>query len=55
MYCDMSNTDSNFKFTIRPYTLDNGLANDCWNNVCGDELKLPGKESVVGFSAETKD
>ncbi|KAI8347185.1 hypothetical protein EDC96DRAFT_521155 [Choanephora cucurbitarum] len=25
-----------------PYTLDNGLANDCWNNVCGSELKLPG-------------
>ncbi|GAA5795630.1 hypothetical protein HPULCUR_000992 [Helicostylum pulchrum] len=25
-----------------PYTLDNGLANDCWNNVCGSDLKLPG-------------
>ncbi|KAG0747258.1 hypothetical protein G6F57_007951 [Rhizopus arrhizus] len=25
-----------------PYTLDYGLANDCWNNVCGTQLKLPG-------------
>lgn len=25
-----------------PYTLDNGLANDCWNNVCGSKLQLPG-------------
>ncbi|KAG2233759.1 hypothetical protein INT48_002245 [Thamnidium elegans] len=25
-----------------PYTLDNGLANDCWNNLCGSDLKLPG-------------
>ncbi|KAG1170131.1 hypothetical protein G6F70_006095 [Rhizopus microsporus] len=25
-----------------PYTLDYGLANDCWNNVCGSQLKLPG-------------
>ncbi|RUS16225.1 hypothetical protein BC937DRAFT_91474 [Endogone sp. FLAS-F59071] len=26
-----------------PYTLDNGLANDCWSGVCGaSQLKLPG-------------
>lgn len=25
-----------------PYTLDNGLANDCWAGVCGPQLKLPG-------------
>lgn len=31
----------------RPYTLDNGLANDCWNNVCGSDLKLPGTQFVL--------
>ncbi|GAA5814133.1 hypothetical protein MFLAVUS_007624 [Mucor flavus] len=30
-----------------PYTLDNGLANDCWNNVCGSDLKLPGTAQLM--------
>ncbi|KAF9433596.1 hypothetical protein BGZ76_009239 [Entomortierella beljakovae] len=25
-----------------PYTLDNGLANDCWNGICDANLSLPG-------------
>jgi hypothetical protein len=25
-----------------PYTLDNGLANDCWKGVCGPSAKFPG-------------
>jgi hypothetical protein len=33
----------------RPYTLDYGLANDCWNNVCGTQLKLPGKIIIMLF------
>ncbi|KAF9331486.1 hypothetical protein BG006_005631 [Podila minutissima] len=25
-----------------PYTLDNGLANDCWKGICNEPVKLPG-------------
>ncbi|KAF9108112.1 hypothetical protein BGX27_008462 [Mortierella sp. AM989] len=25
-----------------PYTLDNGLANDCWNGICDKSIKIPG-------------
>lgn len=29
--------------TCRPYTLDNGMANDCWTGICNGQVKLPGK------------
>ncbi|CAO0792151.1 unnamed protein product [Mucor circinelloides] len=35
-----------------PYTLDYGLANDCWNNVCGSELKLPGVWEIPMYAVQ---
>lgn len=37
---------------FRPYTLDYGLANDCWNNVCGSELKLPGVWEIPMYAVQ---
>ncbi|KAI8988380.1 hypothetical protein BDF20DRAFT_329353 [Mycotypha africana] len=35
-----------------PYTLDYGLANDCWNNVCGSDLKLPGLWEIPMYAVK---
>ncbi|KAI8972644.1 hypothetical protein BDB01DRAFT_809422 [Pilobolus umbonatus] len=35
-----------------PYTLDNGLFNDCWNNVCTPDLKLPGVWEVPMYAVQ---
>ncbi|KAI9483884.1 MAG: hypothetical protein EXX96DRAFT_500390 [Benjaminiella poitrasii] len=33
-----------------PYTLDNGLANDCWEGDCGSDFKLPGFWEIPMYS-----
>ncbi|CAO3674219.1 unnamed protein product [Umbelopsis ramanniana] len=33
-----------------PYTLDNGLANDCWKGVCDPSLKVPGLFEIPMYS-----
>src|SRR5690348_3324919 len=39
---DSSSSASSDNDLFWPYTLDHGMANDCWTGVCDPNFKLPG-------------
>ncbi|KAI8343611.1 hypothetical protein BC941DRAFT_465778 [Chlamydoabsidia padenii] len=47
---DSSSSASGDNDRFWPYTLDNGMANDCWTGVCDPALKLPGLWEVPMYA-----